>query len=1052
MKNIEVVAAILKYKNKYFCAQRKASGPLAKKWEFPGGKIEPGESQKNALKRELLEELNLNVKIGPLFKTINHNYDTFSITMHSYLCELNSISLKLKEHLDYKWLPLKELKNLDWAEADIPIVESLINKQAVEKSLFNKSIDSFIYNPSFIINTETKNIKDKILELLYSSKRIDIAVSYIVWSGLSLIYKQLEKFDKSSRILVTTEGMVSDPQSLKKLLELPIQTKVYSPTSDSKGFHLKTFFGEKKNQSRILVGSSNISARAFGLAHEMIVEINTENNGSLIEEHHNIFNNLWNDPCSKFIKKEFIEEYSKIFYEKKKLDKQISTLYLKNKIIPNYMQRKALSELENYREYSNKGLIIAATGTGKTYLSAFDVKQTKSKKVLFLVHNRLILSSAYETYKKVFPDNKLIELNSSNTNEIKSSQFIFTTDKTAYNHLYKKYPNDYFDYIIYDEAHKIGEKTHYHSLIKYFTPKFTLGITATPERTKDPKFLFKIFEYTIPYEIRLLDAMNHQLVCPFTYYGLNLQNKLLDANEKFNYYELANFMKFQLNEKGHFGKKLKGIVFCSNISEAKKLSTELNNLKIKSIAITSEHSSREETEVHIQNLKNDNNNLNLICVVNQFNEGIDIPEINVIFMLRNTTSSIIYLQQLGRGLRKTQDPHKYVTVFDIIGNSNNNYSIAEVLTGNTTADKRILFKEANKKFQTVSPFINVHIEEKAMENIIKSISNNFKVESKLKEKFRNELFRFKIIPSLVELYKNPNFKELNLLQLLCKNFYEPFIDYYVKKYNISKNDKFLEKFFGLITQFTFRGYNQKILKEYVSLLKGNKTSNETLIKTLIPKKTNGKKTAINSDYFKKGNNFVDIFKYNKTLSLTDEIIYELKKRNAYLLFLEHIELFNELSNRPNYKMKPFELVNKGEFLFNSNANDCYMNSIGERIDHIQKRFYCIINVSAKETFHDNYIDNFKRIVYMTQESSTEEKAKEKINLIKNGYDLLICAKFPHLGYSNTSYFNLGKIHVDEVSSVITHPTKDKNKFKFNHKIFLKLENQIPEELLQYKNI
>lgn len=1051
MEKIEVVAAILKYKDKYFCAQRKSSGPLGKKWEFPGGKIERGEGQKEALARELFEELNLNVKIGEFFKTVEHEYETFTIIMHSYLCEIDFQKIELLEHLDSKWLNLEELPFLDWAEADLPIVEELINRNAVNKSLFNKSIESFTYNPCLVINSNTKNIKDKVTELLKSSKRVDIAVSYVVWSGLSLIYKDLEKLDSKSRILVTTEGMVSDPRSLKKLLELPLQAKIYSPTLNNKGFHLKAYFGEKSNESKIIIGSSNISARAFGLAHEMVVEINTSNNGALVEEYQKIFNDLWNDDCSQFITENFIEKYSEIFYEKKNLDKKISKTFFLNKITPNYMQEKALLKLESYREYSNKGLIIAATGTGKTYLSAFDVKQAKAKKVLFLVHNRLILSSAYETYKKVFPNKNLLELNSLNIEKIKDSDIIFTTDKTAYNHLYKKYSKEYFDYIIYDEAHKIGEDTHYHSLIKYFNPKFTLGITATPERTKDPKFLFEIFEYTVPYEIRLLDAMNHQLVCPFTYYGLNLEDKLLETNEKFNYSELGKFMKKQLIEKGYFGKKLKGIVFCSNISEAKEISNALNNLEIKSKAITSEHSSREETEIYIKNLKDDTNSLKLLCVVNQFNEGIDIPEINVIFMIRNTTSSIIYLQQLGRGLRKTEDPHKYVTIFDIIGNSNNNYSIAEVLTGNSTADKRVLFKEANEGFQSVSPFINVIIEEKAIENIIKSISNNFKVETKLKEKFKNELYRFKIIPSLSDLYKDPNFKELNLLQLLCKSFYEPFMEYYIKKYNISKDDKFLDKFFGLITQFIFRGYDQETLKEYISLLKGNITFNRILIETLIPKKINGKKTAINSDYFKKGNNFIDIFKYEKGLSLTKEIIIELKRKNAYGLFLEHIDLFCELSKRKSYQMKPFELVNKGEFLFNKNANDCYMNAVGERIDHIQKRFYCIINISKKDTFHNNYIDNKKRIVYMTQESSSKEKAEEKITLIKNGYKLFICAKFPHLGYGNTSYFNLGSLHVDEISTVITHSTKDGHRSKFNHKIFLRLENKIPEELTQYKN-
>jgi len=926
-------------------------------------------------------------------------------------------------------------------------------ENATKKSLFNKELESVTYNPNLIVNTNIKNIKDKVQNLLRTSKRVDIAVSYAVWSGLSLIYQDLKKFNSDSRIIVTTEGMVTDPRSLKKLLELPIESKVYTPRLGDKGFHLKTYLGEGEDQYKIILGSSNISARAFGLVHELAVEINSKKDGYIIEEHTDIFNNIWEDPLSKTITTELIKQYTQFFNEKKSFNKKIHDFQLKNKIIPNYMQEKALIELKKCREESKKGLVIAATGTGKTYLSAFDVKQFEAKKTLFLVHNRLILTSAIETFQKVFPNKKLLELNSSNLINLDNHDMIFTTDKTAYSHLYNKISNDYFDYIIYDEAHKIGENTRYHNLIDFFTPKFTLGITATPERTEDPNFLFNIFDYTVPYEIRLLDAMNHQLVCPFTYYGLDLEEKLLEPNQKFNYYELAKFMRVQLNEKGHFGEKLKGIVFCSQMTEANKLSIELNNIGIDAKSITSDNSNREDVENYINQLKSDTGGLELLCVVNKFNEGVDIPEINTIFMVRSTTSSIIYLQQLGRGLRRTEDPHKYVTVFDIIGNSNNNYSIAEVLTGNTTADKRTLFEHANEEFKTISPFINVKIEEKAMENIIKSISNNFKVESRLKTKIKDELYRFKEIPTLVELYNNPNFKELDLLQLLCKNFYEPFMDKYIEKYEISKDDKFLIKFFGLITQFTFRSYSSNILKQYIKLLRGEEISNEELISILVAKDVDGKKTAINSDYFKKGNDFVKIFNYKTKLSLSSEVIEELKSKNAYELFIEHIELFEELSKKESYKMKTFDLVDKGEFLYNMNANDCYMNAVGERIDHQQKKFYSPIQIINSDSFHNNYIDDKDRVVYMTQESTTMEGALKKVKMLESGYKMVVCAKFPHLGYSSTAYFNLGETIIDEISPVKIQEKKNgsgKIIKKYNNKIFLRLDKKIPEEFLQYK--
>lgn len=543
----------------------------------------------------------------------------------------------------------------------------------IRKSLIDKSVVGFEYNPQIIVNERFKTIKERLIYNLSNSKRINIAVSYVVWSGLSLIYKHLEKFDKSSRILVTTEGFVTDPRSLRKLLELGLSVKVYKPyNANSKGFHLKSYHFEKEDYSTILIGSNNISARAFGLAHEMAVEIDSNEEGLFIEKYQDVFDSVWNDSSSVELTESFIKGYEDVYKEKSVLDDRIIEFGLTEEgITPNYMQKQALVELESAREHSNKGLVIAATGTGKTYLSAFDVKASNAKKVLFLVHNRLILTSAMASYRKIFKNKKMIELKSTNINEIDDADFIFTTDKTAHTHLYKKYPEDYFDYIIFDEAHRIGDDTLYNDLINYFEPKFSLGITATPERTSNPKFLFELFEYNVVYEIRLLDAMEHELICPFTYYGLNLEEDLLDENEMFDYKELAKFIKNIVDEKGHYGIKLKALLFASTQKEANEISHELNKIGYKTTAIVSSNASRETTEKAILSLQsNDEDSLEIICAVNKFNEGVDIPEIDMVLLLRPTESPTIFFQQLGRGLRLAPNSinKNYLNVLDFIGN------------------------------------------------------------------------------------------------------------------------------------------------------------------------------------------------------------------------------------------------------------------------------------------------------------------------------------------------------------------------------------------------
>lgn len=921
--------------------------------------------------------------------------------------------------------------------------------KAINKALINKNTINNESNPKLIDNSDVKAIKNEIIEGLKNAKTFDIAVSYVVWSGLSIIYKYLKKYDNKSRLLVTTEGMVTDIVSLKKLLKLDIDVRVYIPKTDTMGFHLKSYVFKNDEYIKLIIGSNNLSARAFGLSHEMAMVVNSKVQGEIVDSYQKTFESLWNSEQTYQLSDEIISLYDSEIKNKNEVVSYKNNLKTHDFTAkPNYMQEKALRELEECRKLNTRGLVIAATGTGKTYLSAFDVQNSNAKKVLFLVHNRLILSSAILTYKNVFKNKKIIELDSSNIKMIESADFIFTTDKTAHKYLVKKYNEKYFDYIIFDEAHRIGRKTKYQEIIEYFKPKFMLGLTATPERTDNKEYLFKVFEYNIPYEIRLLEALYLELVAPFTYYGLNLDEKLLKKNEDFNYYELAYYLKKNIEEKGFFGDKLKAIVFCSTINEAKNISKELNNVGYHSFVAVSSDTNNEEISEKILSLKsNEENSVEIICTVNKFNEGIDIPDINMIIMLRNTESAIIYLQQLGRGLRRIKDENKFVTVIDIIGNSKNNYTIANVLTGNQTNDKRKLLTYANKGFDNASPFINVEIEELAMDKIIKSIAYDFKVKSQILNKFRNLFYRYPKIPTLKEMYLNPNFSEMDLLQLLFRNFYEPFEKFYNEKYKIKENS-FTSTFFTLITQFVFRGYDKKTLIDYVNLLNGNKINNNVLRQVLFPKDyIDGRITSIYSYYYKKGNNYPKVFmiEENDFIKINEKIIDLLKENNAYELYLEHVELFDLLSKEESYHMELFDLVDKGEFLFNHQAKDCYMNVSGERIDKSNKRIFCMVNITKEESKYDNHIIDDDKIVYYTKASNTKEQAIEKINmLINEKYEFYCFARFPHLGYEATTYFNLGNVLLVDVSEV-----REVGKGKYNHRIVLKVQNRLPLELLNF---
>ena len=264
-------------------------------------------------------------------------------------------------------------------------------EKEITKSLIDKNIDSFTYNPQILVNQKYKSIKNAIISNLRKSDRVDIAVSYVVWSGLSLIFKHLNKFDKKSRILLTTEGFVTDPRSLRKLLESNISVKVYNPYQSSEGFHLKSYMFEKKDQTTILVGSNNISSRAFGVTHEMAIEVNSTKEGYIIDNYKEAFDYLWNHSFSVELTEEFIKGYESVYQDKQKMDREVFELGLQgDHIKPNYMQKRALEELEICRETSDRGLVIAATGERVIIVIEcsfyYKIKGFRNFKQIYFVH------------------------------------------------------------------------------------------------------------------------------------------------------------------------------------------------------------------------------------------------------------------------------------------------------------------------------------------------------------------------------------------------------------------------------------------------------------------------------------------------------------------------------------------------------------------------------------------------------------------------------------------------------------------------------------------
>ncbi|HQX44828.1 MAG TPA: DUF3427 domain-containing protein, partial [Saprospiraceae bacterium] len=447
----------------------------------------------------------------------------------------------------------------------------------------------------------------------------------------------------------------------------------------------------------------------------------------------------------------FLLAYEEI-YQNQLLQTQKSKLEdstdLQQTITPNSMQMEALENLQRLRyDGKNKALIISATGTGKTYLSAFDALAFNPKKILFVVHRLTIAKDSLSTFKSVFGADKTMGVYSGNQREL-DCDFVFSTIQTISkpNHL-DNFSKDHFDYIIIDETHRSGADS-YLRLIEHFEPKFLLGMTATPERT-DGNDIFRLFDHNIAYEIRLNKAMEEEMLSSFHYFGvadLSIDNTPVDTKSDFRYLVARERVERIIEKAKFYGSDngiTRGLIFCSRKNEAIELAELFNSEGIKAIALTGDNS-EEERSLAIEKLETDNLNekIDYIFTVDIFNEGIDIPKINQIIMLRPTESAIIFIQQLGRGLRKV-DGKGYLTVIDFIGNYENNYLIPIALYGDTSYNKDSLRKLITEGSRMIPGASTINFDEITKERIFQSIdSANMQLFADLKKDYN--ILKFKL--------------------------------------------------------------------------------------------------------------------------------------------------------------------------------------------------------------------------------------------------------------------------------------------------------------------
>lgn len=639
------------------------------------------------------------------------------------------------------------------------------------------------YTPKLLVNNSKKNenVLTSLLEELETCNSFIFSVAFITESGLATLKSYLLDLKRKGikgRILTSTYLNFNQPKIFKELMKL---TNVEVRLTDIEGFHSKGYIFDHEAYHSLIIGSSNLTAQALKINHEWNVKLTSHEEGEVIHHFKNQFEEVWTD--AQALTDAWISKYESIysplvFRNAEKVIElpdqyQVNTLEEALQIKPNKMQQAALKQIQAVRDSGHdKGLVISATGTGKTYLSAFDVRRFAPKKMLFIVHREQILSKAKSDFQQIMGGlDKDFGILSGSNKQIEAKYLFATIQTISKQECLNQFEPEEFNYILIDEVHKAGAKS-YLNVINYFKPKFLMGMTATPERTDDFN-IYELFDYNIAYEIRLQEALEEDMLCPFHYFGvtdIEYDGKVIDdATILSNLVtvERVNHIIDKISYYGYSGDRVKGLMFCSRKEEAIKLAAELNERGFRTVALTGDHS-QEERVYQVDRLEN--GAIDYILTVDIFNEGIDIPSINQVVMLRQTQSSIIFIQQLGRGLRKhaTKD---FVTIIDFIGNYKNNYLIPVALSGDKSQNKDNIRRHTSET-SYIKGVSTVNFEEIAKKQIFKSINNsNLTALKVLKDAYVELKNRIGRIPYFYDFVQNHSIDPV-VIASKYKNYYQ----------------------------------------------------------------------------------------------------------------------------------------------------------------------------------------------------------------------------------------------------------------------------------------
>ena len=902
-------------------------------------------------------------------------------------------------------------------------------------------VSSSTYRPQFVSNNhkEGKKVLSSIEDELLSCDGFQISVAFITMSGITPLLqtlKELEKRNIKGEILTTNYLNFSEPRALKKLDELSnITLKMYDVEMAAEGFHTKGYIFKTDEIYRIIIGSSNITSAALTSNREWNTRLISTEQGEVAKEIVAEFNELWNSKYALSFD-DFYENYKeryKIIKHQREIAKQEEiTSIEKYKLQPNSMQVGFITNLKRILAAGeDRALLISATGTGKTYASAFAMRELRFKRVLFLVHRGQLARQTKKSYEKVFAKSVSMGLVGAGYHEY-NADYVFATVQTLNRdeHLLQ-YAEDTFDCIILDEAHHVPAGT-YQKIMKHFTPMLWLGMTATPDKRDDNvegRNVYEIFNYQIAYEIRLQQAMEENLLCPFHYFGITDLSIVDDEASGRDFSMLTGDERVkhiieQADYYGYSGDKVKGLIFCSSIRETEELSAKFNQAinpvtgqHFRTIALNVSASEQERQKAFERLAMNEDEAtidiqpLDYIFSVEILNEGVDIVEVNQVIMLRPTQSPIVFIQQLGRGLRKANGK-EYVVILDFIGNYNNNFMIPIALSGDRTYNKDNIRRYIMEGGRVIPGASTVHFDEISRKKIFASVDNaNFSDIKLIKENYttlKNKLGR---IPNLRDFDDYGEMDVIRIFDNKSLGSYYKFLVKYEKEYKVRLSED-EEKAIEFISKKLANGkriQELQLLKRMLSYTRGVK---------------GGLFTGLSADMQKYGKEISQDQKENIVNIMTNEFPAGSGKKTysqcvfiekedgdyrptqAFLKMLANNDFWNVLSELVDFGISRYERDYKYSYdqtdlvlyqkytyedvcrLLNWEQNEVPLNIGGYKFDKKTKTFPVFINydkaedISDTTKYEDHFVPGFRDRLIAISKSGRSLQSEDVQNFLK----------------------------------------------------------------------